>query len=242
MLLKCYYLIYKLFASIYSSTSFVTRYFTGLPIFTLICPSLFFAEHCDPLACAIGVMESGRSMQTLDSARSRAAQVIATAIAPFLAAAGTTGPKDESWYWAAPLLLDLARDSKATRAWLQQGALPSTWAGEQADDDDGGEPGGHTEDACRGRVHMEPGLQAQAAESQPRQAADFDAKDVIGGHGQADDHARQRAGPRRPAPEDAEYQCREEGRSGDRESPGNHGQDGARLLRRHRGRQHGNDE
>ena len=108
---------------------------TGLPIFTLIYPSLFFAEHCDPLACAIGVMESGRSMQTLDSARSRAAQVIATAIAPFLAAAGTTGPKDESWYWAAPLLLDLARDSKATRAWLQQGALPSTWAGEQADDD-----------------------------------------------------------------------------------------------------------
>lgn len=108
---------------------------TGLPIFTLIYPSLFLAEHCDPLAPASGGVESSTSGQTLNSVRDRAAHVIGAALAPHLAAAGATGPKDESWYWAALLLLDMTWDSKSTLAWLRQSTLSSTWTGEQLDDD-----------------------------------------------------------------------------------------------------------
>jgi hypothetical protein len=42
---------------------------------------------------------------------------------------------DESWYWAAPILLDLEADPKATRAWWSRDNLAGLWSGEDATDD-----------------------------------------------------------------------------------------------------------
>lgn len=42
---------------------------------------------------------------------------------------------DESWYWAAPILLDLQTDPRATRAWWSRDNLAATWAGDDATED-----------------------------------------------------------------------------------------------------------
>ena len=52
---------------------------------------------------------------------------------PLLADLGgdeTKGGEDESWYWAAPILLDLKRHSAATRQWFDQANLASKWQGD----------------------------------------------------------------------------------------------------------------
>src|SRR5262249_9225051 len=44
-----------------------------------------------------------------------------------------TGPPDESWYWAAPMLLDYLNYRRETEAWWQHASLASAWAGAAAD-------------------------------------------------------------------------------------------------------------
>src|SRR5207245_4000461 len=46
--------------------------------------------------------------------------------------APTTGDVDERWYWAAPILLDLARDPIHAKSWLGQANLAAQWRGTQA--------------------------------------------------------------------------------------------------------------
>ena len=49
----------------------------------------------------------------------------------------TTGPVDESWYWAAPILLDRHFDPEAANSWLNNPQLATLWAqGTQASDPD----------------------------------------------------------------------------------------------------------
>jgi hypothetical protein len=44
------------------------------------------------------------------------------------------GPEDESWYWAAPILLDRAVAKEATESWFEDiEALAETWSGEEED-------------------------------------------------------------------------------------------------------------
>lgn len=43
--------------------------------------------------------------------------------------------EDEAWYWAAPILLDLASDPEGTRHWWSQEGLESTWRGSDESDD-----------------------------------------------------------------------------------------------------------
>jgi hypothetical protein len=49
------------------------------------------------------------------------------------------GPEDEAWYWAAPILLDLQFDKKATRDWLSQLGLAEIWSNESAVEEADGE-------------------------------------------------------------------------------------------------------
>lgn len=42
---------------------------------------------------------------------------------------------DESWYWAAPILLDLQADPDATRAWWSRDDVAAVWAGQEAAED-----------------------------------------------------------------------------------------------------------
>jgi hypothetical protein len=95
-------------------------------------PSLALANMCDPLAWAKS--QPG----TLDEVRAAARDRVTSAIARFTAGPAT-GPEDERWYWAAPILLDLAGDDEAVKTFWADQQLAAIWAGEaEIDEEDTG--------------------------------------------------------------------------------------------------------
>ena len=80
-----------------------------------------------------------RGAPSLDDVRSRIRRQIETRIQPILRGAKQTGPEDQAWYWAAPILLDLYHYPKAARDWLQQPNLVQIWAGDADDQENGAE-------------------------------------------------------------------------------------------------------
>ena len=58
-----------------------------------------------------------------------------TDIAEVMEAASSRDAVDESWYWAAPILLDLEVDPGATRAWWSRDDLAAIWAAEDPSED-----------------------------------------------------------------------------------------------------------
>ena len=98
----------------------------GMPIFTLMYPSIVLAEQFDPLSFSLE-----RKSQQL----SKAEEVIGHfehAINELLSGLdvfrNARGPLDESWYWAAPVLLDANIHPEAAREWLeQQSDLATIW-------------------------------------------------------------------------------------------------------------------
>jgi hypothetical protein len=67
----------------------------------------------------------------------RAAAAIAGELRQITSAAPTLGPEDEAWYWAAPILLDLRLDRAGTQQWLGQRSLPTSWTGDEQDEEEG---------------------------------------------------------------------------------------------------------
>jgi hypothetical protein len=110
---------------------------TGMPVLGLLYPCVTLARECDPLRMAIGSRQAGKipvSSEVVEKVRSRAGQLLAK-----LSQKGTRGPEDEAWYWAAPILLDLQFDKKATREWLMQIGLAEVWSGESGTEEEDGE-------------------------------------------------------------------------------------------------------
>jgi len=101
---------------------------TGMPVLGLLYPCTTLARECDPLRVAQqpGTGELPTIEQTVETCRQRVEDLLATLEG---GQASTTGPADESWYWAAPILIDLAHDADNTRAWLDSGKLAARWAG-----------------------------------------------------------------------------------------------------------------
>jgi hypothetical protein len=93
---------------------------TGMPVLGILYPSPALAALGDPVRLGAGTATLehvlGRARSTLD-ARLRN-----------LTAAGRQGEReDESWYWAAPILLDLESSGATTREWFDQKDLPARW-------------------------------------------------------------------------------------------------------------------
>jgi hypothetical protein len=103
----------------------------GMAAMTLLYPSSVLAELGDPLRGAAGADRS------IDALREGARVAIEQLLAPFVGR-GSSGAEDERWYWAAPVLLDLQRDSEATRMLLEQQELASFWCGGELEEDDTG--------------------------------------------------------------------------------------------------------
>ncbi len=99
-----------------------------MPVLGLLYPCTTLARECDPLRVAQqpGTGELPTIEQTVETCRQRVEDLLATLEG---GQASTTGPADESWYWAAPILIDLAHDADNTRAWLDSGKLAARWAG-----------------------------------------------------------------------------------------------------------------
>jgi hypothetical protein len=89
----------------------------SLPVLGLMYGSPVFAREVDPLEIALGLREDGRTptlAAVVDVAQRRAHELIGELISR----APRHGRPDGSWYWAAPMLSDLARSPAATEAWF----------------------------------------------------------------------------------------------------------------------------
>lgn len=109
---------------------------TGMPVLGLMYPSIALAEVLDPA-------EAASVSCSLNDLLERAK----TALSPMLAevqsrwsGGAADGDVDERWYWAAPILLDLARSPIQTRAFWEQNKLAAEWSGEVDRTDTDGQP------------------------------------------------------------------------------------------------------
>ncbi|MFZ5823523.1 MAG: helicase, partial [Bacillota bacterium] len=103
---------------------------TGMPVLGLLYPSVALAALGDPL-----MMGAETLPVLLDEVRRRLAEPVASVVAD----APQEGPVDEAWYWAAPILLDLAANPDATREWFDDAALAGRWGAEEHRTEDDGE-------------------------------------------------------------------------------------------------------
>lgn len=100
---------------------------TGMPVLALMYPSITLAYECDSLH----VMKLRRgNIPTIAEIRKRLNRVIKRLLAPILPSRKTKGAEDQSWYWAAPILLDHHHFPQATRNWFARSDLAQIWTGE----------------------------------------------------------------------------------------------------------------
>ena len=108
----------------------------GMPLMGLLYPSMVLAREADPLE----LFRERGAAPTSDEAAAWIKSRLAPRLAELTANAPADGPEDESWYWAAPVLLDMA-DADARRgtlAWFENPELEEPWQdAEDADDADG---------------------------------------------------------------------------------------------------------
>ncbi len=105
---------------------------TGMSTLGLMYPSLTLARLADPLLLAgecIGkrhrISSDAPAVRTL---LAEAQKRIENRLAPLTTGRGATGLPDDNWYWAAPILLDLAYDAEGSHAWLSRVDLAGVWA------------------------------------------------------------------------------------------------------------------
>jgi len=99
---------------------------TGMPVLGLLYPSLTLAREVDPLTLT---PPDGSAPASLDEVLSAVRNKVEQLLAPIRAGADADGQEDDSWYWAAPVLLDEAHYPQLARRWLERRDLAATWAG-----------------------------------------------------------------------------------------------------------------
>lgn len=100
---------------------------SNMTLLGLIYPSFTLATEYDPMQTALRLQkEAGGRRPSLEAVLRDTAEKLAAPLGE-LASAEAGGAPDESWYWAAPLLLDLQRNRDAAARWLGQGRLKDEW-------------------------------------------------------------------------------------------------------------------
>ena len=122
---------------------------TGMPVLGLLYPSTVLARMYDPLENTSDRLREG-ALPDLRNVVGTMERAIEEEIRPLIAKLARPGQEDESWYWVAPILLDLKHDVELTRAWWHRPDLATIWAGRdgdaQGEDEDTGW-GAHVEQA-----------------------------------------------------------------------------------------------
>lgn len=108
---------------------------TGMPLFTLVYPSLSLAVKGDPREIAREATASGDSVSAGGIA-TRLREIIQRQLDALKVTYRKEGPSDETWYWAAPMVLDNANFPKQSAAWWAQPSLITAWAGSAVDAED----------------------------------------------------------------------------------------------------------
>lgn len=113
---------------------------TGMPVLGILYPSPSLVEFGDPLPVPEG--DAGLTM-AVTRAQAQLEPLLHRLTGPYRAAER----EDESWYWAAPILLDLERYGEPTQKWFSRWDLPSVWNGAQKDEDEGSRWEDHVREA-----------------------------------------------------------------------------------------------
>jgi hypothetical protein len=97
----------------------------GMPLLTHLYPSMTLATECDPLKLYVA-QDSGRPL-ALDEAYEETKTRIEQLLDKLPIATATEGRSDESWYWAAPLLIDLHTHPEESERWWSEAGLAAQW-------------------------------------------------------------------------------------------------------------------
>lgn len=104
---------------------------TGMPVLAMLYPCITLAELVDPLQIA---REQGVDQRlSIEDVLAEAQRRIEPALARITERASESGEEDESWYWAAPFLLDRHHHSSELRRWIRRPEIADQWAGEETD-------------------------------------------------------------------------------------------------------------
>jgi hypothetical protein len=106
----------------------------GMPVLGMLYPSFSLAERFDPLLLLGDRANDRLDVNTVVSIFEASAREL---LAPLIAGFPETGAEDESWYWAAPLLLDQRHDPSVTESWFADERLGEHWSGaDESDSED----------------------------------------------------------------------------------------------------------
>jgi hypothetical protein len=108
---------------------------TGMPVLGMLYPSVVLADRCDPLTYLQHV-GAGRDAPTVTEVLGWARSQIEMLLRELHLTDVQSGPEDESWYWAAPILLDLQLAPERARSWWSIRDLAERWAGENGSPND----------------------------------------------------------------------------------------------------------
>ena len=100
---------------------------SGMPLFSLLYPSSTLASECDPLRL-IRDWDGNGKRPRIDTVLGTVEKKIEKLIEELGIPQVSSGPPDESWYWATPLLLDLAREKESTEKWIGNEDLTRLWS------------------------------------------------------------------------------------------------------------------
>lgn len=114
----------------------LTQRLRGQSLLTLQYPGISLAKLGDPLA--IARMREGK-LGTADEVLIEIGERLRLALFDVMPDTQSEKAVDPAWYWAAPLLLDLANHPDDSRRWLQQSNLAGIWrSASDSDDEQGG--------------------------------------------------------------------------------------------------------
>ncbi|MBA3831852.1 MAG: hypothetical protein H0X34_08165 [Chthoniobacterales bacterium] len=100
---------------------------TGLSTLALLYPSAWLARACDPVSIAARLHDREGRAPTVDEVLAEIEALIALNLARIIPPEASRSTPDESWYWAAPILLDRLVDPKATKEWLESAEVEELW-------------------------------------------------------------------------------------------------------------------
>ena len=109
---------------------------TGMPVLGLLYPCFFLAQEFDPLRYMCE-QPAGSRLDTADVLGLIETRV-SEAIEALVKDAPNSGPEDEAWYWAAPILLDEKAHPNEAQPWWADESLATNWLGaeeEEAEED-----------------------------------------------------------------------------------------------------------
>lgn len=111
------------------------RRLTGLPILGIVYPSITLAEACDPMRTA------SKRLPSVADVVQKAQIEIMELLRDLIESSPKSGPGDENWYWAAPILLDMQNHRGSAEKFFRNKKLDDVWGGEETSGDDEGDEG-----------------------------------------------------------------------------------------------------